>query len=189
MSRLSFYLADLNYVNYLKNEEIKARGFSRVPDLDYGKDRMPKFLCGIVFEHKGIVYYAPISSNKTNHPTSFLIKNEKGKTLSSIRFNFMFPIPLSCIRPYDFSIIENKQYLSLVQHELSFCQSHQDDILKKAKKVYRTVVYGTAEKVKSNACDFRLLEKCCREYEAAHSPAPARAASEKVSRRDVDPEI
>ena len=48
MDKLNFYTVDLPYVNYLKNAEQEKRGFSRVPNMDYGTQRKPKFLCGVV---------------------------------------------------------------------------------------------------------------------------------------------
>ena len=36
MDKLNFYTVDLRYVNFLKNVEQEKRGFSRVPNMDYG---------------------------------------------------------------------------------------------------------------------------------------------------------
>ena len=50
MEKLNFYTVDLDYVNYLKKAEQDKRGFSRVPNMEYGNLRKPKFLCGIVLQ-------------------------------------------------------------------------------------------------------------------------------------------
>ena len=50
MDKLNFYTVDLRYVNFLKNVEQEKRGFSRVPNMDYGAQRKPKFLCGVVLQ-------------------------------------------------------------------------------------------------------------------------------------------
>ena len=42
MNDLNFYTVDLKYVNYLKDIELKERGFSRVPNVEYGKERQEK---------------------------------------------------------------------------------------------------------------------------------------------------
>lgn len=36
MEKLNFYTVDLSYVDYLKDAECKHRGFSRVPNMEYG---------------------------------------------------------------------------------------------------------------------------------------------------------
>lgn len=43
MDNLNFYTVDQKYVKYLQNAEIEHRGFSRVPNMDYGKYRKQKF--------------------------------------------------------------------------------------------------------------------------------------------------
>lgn len=53
-NNLDFYYVDSNYVQFLQQAEIEKRGFSRVPNVDYGPSHKPKFLCGIVFEVNGI---------------------------------------------------------------------------------------------------------------------------------------
>ena len=189
MKRLSFYIANNDYVDYLKSEETKARGFTRVPNLVYSDNQKQKFLCGIVFEHNGLPYFVPVSSYKQRQRDNFLIYNEDGRVLSSLRFNYMFPIPANLVTEYDISSIEDQKYRFLIQNELRYCRHYQSAILHRAAKTYERVTEGKDPFLQKNACDFRLLEKCCREYEAAHSPATARAASEKASRRDVDPEI
>ena len=52
MDKLNFYTVDLPYVTYLKNAELEKRGFSRVPNMDYGVQRKPKFLCGVVLQSR-----------------------------------------------------------------------------------------------------------------------------------------
>ena len=44
MEKLNFYTVDISYVDYLKDAECKHRGFSRVPNMEYGDKRKPKFL-------------------------------------------------------------------------------------------------------------------------------------------------
>ena len=44
MRKLDFYTIDLAYVSYLKQAELAKRGFSRVPNMEYGKECKQKFL-------------------------------------------------------------------------------------------------------------------------------------------------
>lgn len=78
MDKLNFYTVDLRYVNFLKNAEQEKRGFSRVPNMDYGTQRKPKFLCGVVLQVNSINYYVPVTSYKQQKPDNFLIKAANG---------------------------------------------------------------------------------------------------------------
>lgn len=48
MDDLNFFEIDVSYVDYLKNIEINKRGFSRVPNMVYDKNRKQKLICGVV---------------------------------------------------------------------------------------------------------------------------------------------
>ena len=97
MDKLNFYIADLEYVEYLKKSEQTKRGFSRVPNMDYDDNHKMKFLCGIVLQVNNMNYYVPVSSYKNQKPDNFLIKSDNGKVVSSLRFNYMFPVPEAVI--------------------------------------------------------------------------------------------
>ena len=60
MRKLNFYTIDLAYVSYLKQAEMVKRGFSRVPNMEYGKVRKQKFLCGVVLSVSDVEYYVPV---------------------------------------------------------------------------------------------------------------------------------
>lgn len=53
-------------MRYLKEAEKAKRGFTRVPDVEYGNER--KMVCGVVLEMNGYKYYVPISSYKKKNP-------------------------------------------------------------------------------------------------------------------------
>lgn len=93
MEKLNFYTVDLSYVDYLKDAENKRRGFSRVPNMAYGDKRKPKFLCGVVLQVGGKDYYVPVTSYTQKKPDNFLIRAANGQVTSSLRFNYMFPVP------------------------------------------------------------------------------------------------
>ena len=42
-------------------------------------------------------YYVPVTSYKQQKPDNFLIKTPKGQVVSSLRFNYMFPVPAELI--------------------------------------------------------------------------------------------
>lgn len=168
MDRLNFYTVDLGYVTYLKDAESQARGFSRVPDMSYGVQRKPKFLCGIVLQINEIDYYVPVSSYKLQKPDNFLIQASNGQVVSSLRFNYMFPVPKALLTIRPIATEPDPSYRALLAQELRFCIQNQDTIRKLAERTYKRVQLGLNPGLVANSCDFRLLEQKCREFEQMH---------------------
>ncbi len=161
MEKLNFYTVDAEYVRGLKNAEIEKRGFSRVPDMEYGSSRKPKFLCGIVLQVGKFSYFVPVTSYKQKKPDNFLILASNGQVVSSLRFNYMFPIPLQCIAERKISTEPDRAYRALLAQELQYCIKNQETIRALAERTYRRVLLGKNPGLVENSCDFRLLEKYC----------------------------
>lgn len=143
MDKLKFYIVPNSYVDYLQKAEIQKRGFSRVPNLDYGEDHKQKFVCGIVLNINNINYFAPTTSYKVKKPDNFLILNSNGdKVVSSLRFNYMFPVPMEILTLYSFKTISDVKYRTLVQQEYRYCVDNQEDIRKSAYRTYKRVLLG-----------------------------------------------
>ena len=164
MEKLNFYTVDLTYVDELKNAEINKRGFSRVPNMDYGEKRKPKFLCGIVLWVEDMAYYVPVTSYKEQKPDNFLIYSDSGDVVSSLRFNYMFPVPKTLLKERRIEDEPDRAYRSLLAQELLYCRKHQEDILRLANRTYKRVLLGKNPGLLANSCDFLLLEKVCRTY-------------------------
>lgn len=162
---IDFFVADYQYVQNLQEAELKKRGFSRVPNMDYGKDKKDKFLCGIVLHINRTDYYVPVSSYKQQKPDNLLICTENGSVTSSLRFNYMFPIPPCCIQTFVINNITDRAYKRLVKQEWDFCNNHIEQIYALAKRTYRRVLLGKDKGLVANSCDFLFLEQKCREYE------------------------
>ena len=169
MTTLRFYTTDYQYVQYLQKAELEKRGFSHVPNMDYGKDRKDKFLCGIVLHINNKDYYVPVSSYKLQKPDNLLIHAQNGAVTSSLRFNYMFPIPKEYIFPYDFNNLSNGTYKRLVMQEWNFCNAHREQIYVLAERTYGRVLLGKDKGLVANSCDFLYLEQKCRRYEQVHS--------------------
>jgi len=165
LKSLDFFIVDKEYVEFLRNAEIQKRGFSRVPNNDYEKNsRKPKFFCGIVLSVKGKDYYVPISSYKQQRYDNILILNDIGEVKSSLRFNYMFPVPKELVVSRDTENEPDLLYRALLSQELKYCIKNQDAIFHKAERTYRRVLLGKDLKLVMNACDFKLLEAKCAEY-------------------------
>lgn len=164
MQKLNFYTVSLDYVSYLKKEEESRRGFSRVPNMDYGDKRKPKFLCGIVLQVNGMDYYVPVSSYKQKKPDNFLIEDRNGRILASLRFNYMFPIPKRLAIERIISKEPDLAYRALLSQELRFCIKNQEQIQKLAARTYRRVILGKDPGLVKNSCDFVFLEEASKKW-------------------------
>ena len=160
---MRFYNVDEKFLDFLKTEEIKKRGFSNVPDYKYSNHK--KFVCGIVLRINNYNYYAPLSSYKRKQENNIQIRDKKGSVISSIRFNYMFPCPNSTIKSMNFSEEKDHKYKRLLFTEYNFCKSNQIEICNLAKKTYEDVINNKNELLTKNSCDFLYLEAKCTEYE------------------------
>lgn len=177
MRKLDFYTIDLAYVSYLKQAELAKRGFSRVPNMEYGKERKQKFLCGVVLSVNDVEYYVPVSSFKEQKPDNFLILADNGKVVSSLRFNYMFPIPKGLASVRRIADEPDLAYRRLLAQELRYCIKHQKQIQKLAERTHRRVLLGKNTGLVLNSCDFRLLEESCKAWEMDNTKEPATGTS------------
>ncbi|MBP3817628.1 MAG: type III toxin-antitoxin system ToxN/AbiQ family toxin [Butyrivibrio sp.] len=163
MKKMRFYYIDDNYMNFLRKYE------SRVPYMDKAGHR--KFAIGYVLDIGGILYCAPISSNKKQHSTSLLIHQKKtGKVIASIRLGFMFPILHTVIKPVDLKKLRAKdyQYANLVGIEAKYCKTIHKKIHKLAKKLHKAKIKNLIQYCNN----FSLLEKIYKEYDPAKEYLP-----------------
>lgn len=167
-NNLDFYYVDSNYVQFLQQAEIEKRGFSRVPNVNYGPNCKPKFLCGIVFNVNGIPYYVSVSSFQVQKPDNFIICGHNGAPVASLRFNYMFPVPQSLLTLRQISNEPDAAYRSLLAQERRYCIQKQADIQKKAQRTYKRVLLGKDIGLVQNSCDFQLLETKYHEWLATH---------------------
>ncbi len=161
---LFFYDVDPAYVKYLKDAEIKKRGFTRVPDIEYRNEK--KMVCGVVLIVNGYKYYVPISSYKKKQDNNLLIVLEDdnyNKVKGSLRFNYMFPILDKCIKRREFSE-ESSGRAEFLRRQWVYCNSIERDIIIMAEKTYNDVVKGEDKVLVNNSCDFKYLEELASKY-------------------------
>jgi len=164
MDRLNFYTVEADYVQHLQKAEQDKRGFSRVPNMVYSEKYKQKFLCGIVLQVNDVDYYVPVTSYIQQKPDNFLIIADNGKVVSSLRFNYMFPVPKSHVAIRVIEEEQDRAYRALLAQELRYCINNQETIQKLAERTYKRVLLGKDLGLVANSCDFLLLEKKCAEY-------------------------
>ena len=166
MENLDFFTVDYSYVEYLQKAETAARSFSRVPNMNYGSGRKQKFLCGIVLSINSANYYVPVSSYKLKKPDNFLIFADNGEVVSSLRFNYMFPVPEEALSKRIINTEPDLKYKALLSQELRYCIRNQEEIWHLAERTYKRVLLGKNPGLVFNSCDFHLLEEKCAEWSA-----------------------
>lgn len=164
MDKLNFFTVDLDYVHYLKAAELAHRGFTRVPNMEYGEGKKQKFLCGVVLTVNELDYYVPVTSFKEKKPDNFLIEADNGVVTSSLRFNYMFPVPKTLVSERIISEEPDRAYRALLSQELRYCTKNQDIILRLAERTYKRVLLGKDPGLVKNSCSFVFLEEKCKEY-------------------------
>lgn len=143
-----------------------------MPKLEYGKDRKQKFFCGIVLQINGTDYYVPVTSYKEQKADNFLI-HVNGRAVSSLRFNYMFPIPRDLVKIRPIDLEPDRKYRALLSRELLCCKKNQDTIRRLAQRTYKRVLEAKDQGLVYNSCDFLLLEEKCISYMKEHSKEKA----------------
>ena len=181
MEQLDFYIINESYVDYLKKAEVEKRGFTRIPSLDYGVNHNKKFLCGVVLEVGQCSYYVPVSSYKQQQENNFLIEDKNGNIVSSLRFNYMFPVPNTELSVLEINKISDRKYRNFVNIELQYCLRNERDIKSIAEKTYNNVIEGKRLGLIHNSCDFKLLEQKMLEYIAEQKSASGEVATTQTA--------
>lgn len=169
--KIAFYFVKQDYIDYLKTTEIKKRGFTTVPNVEYAN--RSKFVYGTVLEMHGMKYFVPVSSYKKKQQDNMLIVIEQHHSvmvIGSLRFNYMIPVPDSCLILFDFKNSEvDEARKQLLEKEYRFCKKKLSSIQKTAKKTYDRVINGNDSELVRNSCDFILLEQAYKEYIESHT--------------------
>ena len=152
---IKFYEVQEDYTDFLRSAE------SRIPTINYINNN--KFLCGVVFSIEKFNYYAPISSFNQKQFTNMPIYHN-GKIISTVRFSYMFPCPENVLTEKDFLLEPDIKYRDLLLNELAYCNSHYDDIKKKAAYIYKRYLTGKDTVLLNHCCNFPVLEEKMQEY-------------------------
>lgn len=163
---LSLYYVDKRYIDYLQKIEKASRGYTHVPNMEYG-NREQKFICGVVLELRGFQYYVPVTSYSKKQPDNILIEvlSDRIKPVKgSLRFNYMFPAPKECITELIIANEPDSKRKNLLNKELKFILANEKKIMNKARQTYSKVANKVNDSIIRNSCDFGLLEDACNNY-------------------------
>lgn len=152
------------YCDYLRKFD------NKIPYNKNEKELRP--FIGILFEIDNCEYFAPLSSPKLKHKNMkntidfFKIKNGE---LGAVNFNNMIPVNGKNYVLLDLNKkmtkIDDFKYQNLLKEQLNWLNSHYYQVKNKSFKLYTLYNNGKLPKnIKERCCDFKLLEKKCKEY-------------------------
>jgi protein AbiQ len=190
--KLDFYNVNKEYIEFLQNAEIKKRGFTRVPNMNY-KGRKQKFICGILLDapRTQLKYFAGVTHYKVQRSENFLIRveNDREPIKGALRFNYMFPVPLQLVSKINILKEPDVNYKILMSKELKAINNNAQLITSKARDVYNKIVNGRCSaNLKTNSCDFTYLEEKCMEYCKLKGIDISPAGGERENAEKMEPE-
>lgn len=167
MEKLRIYRIEDKYIRFLKSRD------SRVPDnthLPNNKGNRRPYV-GIVLLIGSYRYFVPMESPKPNHANLksgvHIMKLDGGK-LGLLGFNNMIPVPESALIQFDIDNESDKKYADLLRHQATCINRNKAEIFDRASKTYYRSVNGENKFFSSICCNFRKLEKACKQYDPQH---------------------
>ena len=170
---MKIYDIDEGYLDFLRKTENKIM----LSKSNYKSDK--KFAVGIVLKIGKINYYAPLSSikyyqladdglslNKQYKQRCFPVivrKKKKDTIVSSLRLDFMFPVPEYLLKELNFDEIEDEKYRTFIRLEYQYIVGKEEEILKKAIDLYEKAIVPT-HFLHKKCCNFKLLENKYQEW-------------------------
>lgn len=96
------------------------------------------------------------------------IPGDKREVKGSLRFNYMVPVPDTCLEKFVIKDVQDEKYRFLLNKEYQFCINNAAKIQKKANKIYEMVTENRKQILTDNSCDFTILEQGYLEYINEH---------------------
>ena len=149
---------DEKYINFLREYDKKVC---------FNKNESRPYV-GVLFAVKGNKYFAPLSSpkdkfKKRKNDVDFM-RIDAGN-LGYINFNNMIPVPDNAILPRKIEHIKRTDYKKLLYKQLKWLKKHEEEIVYKASKLYKSYKNRTLrQNVYERCCNFFLLEKKMKGY-------------------------
>lgn len=154
-----YYIKD-SYIEYISRFDEKVL---------YNKKKTRPYI-GIIINHDGIKYFAPLSSPKLKHksmksskPDIYKIKNGE---LGILNLNNMIPVPDEAVElvHMDSDIMEER-YIKLLIEQINFLNNRKIKVANKAKRLYKLYMSNELYKpIKERCCNYFLLEQMCKDW-------------------------
>jgi len=158
MQNLKIYRVSDKYIYFLKSRD------SRVQE---NKNRRRPYV-GVVLCVGEFQYFVPMESPKPNHakikPGRHILKLDGG-SLGLLGFNNMIPIHPDALISFDINAEPDKQYAELLRRQASFINRHKAEVYARASQTYYSVVNKKNDFLLSICCNFKKLEKACKQYD------------------------
>ncbi len=163
MESLKLYRVKDAYVRYLNSRDNRVQ---------YNKNARRPYV-GIVFTFGSFKYFVPMESPKPNHLNikngKHLLKLKNGE-YGLLGFNNMIPVHKTALIEFDINNEDDEKYKRLLQRQIVVCNRRKADILNHAQMTYFDVVTKKNKFLVGISCDFRKLEKACKEYNKDYKP-------------------
>ncbi len=157
MENLRIYRIQDRYIRFLKSRDSKVQ--------DNKSKRRP--YVGVVLLVGGFQYFVPMESPKPNHATikagKHILKLDNGN-LGLLGFNNMVPVCKEALITFNIDDEADEDYRNLLKRQATICNRMKADILNHASKTYFDVVNHKNKFLVRISCDFKKLEKACKEY-------------------------
>ena len=170
-NKLKWYIANKDYVNYLKDFD------SKVENINYDKKLKPYI--GILITINEFDYYVPISSVKEKHykikeGMDFIKIKQDNKIIGVLNLNNMIPISGDNVKELKYKDIEQYRdfssdkekllYISFLNFELDLINNKMEKIKKNAMRLYIEKINNPKSNLSKRCCDFKLLEEKSKLY-------------------------
>lgn len=158
MEALRIYRISDRYIRFLHSRDGRVQ---------YNKNSRRPYV-GVVLIEGSYKYFVPMESPKPNHAN---IKSGKhimqldGGRLGLLGFNNMVPVRDSEIAEINFAAEPDKNYALLLSKQAAFCNRNRAKIMEKASQTYYDAVNGKNKFLVQICCDFKALEKACRQFD------------------------
>lgn len=158
MEKLRLYRVTDKYIHFLKTRD------SRVQD---NKNRRRPYV-GVVLLVGDYRYFVPMESPKPNHanikPGRHIMKLDGGK-LGLLGFNNMIPVHDDALISFDIDKEPDAKYVDLLRHQVTYINRNKADVLNHASQTYYNVVNKKNAFLLGICCDFKKLERACKQYD------------------------
>jgi hypothetical protein len=167
-------MINLVYINQHYTDYLYRYDFRVSKNIDIAYQRA---YCGILFEIKHNLYFAPLTSSgkgkklkehpKRESPTFYPIRNCQ---LGGININNMIPVVNGVFHKIIASEIKDRIKRTFIQEQLIELRKNERHIISKARKLYDRQINGTLfPNYAAVTCDFKKLEQAATRYNADES--------------------